>query len=100
MLLILPHFSTMITLLYYFSYILGIGGKQWDYRLGIYKDVGDLSSLSTDVIIIGGGATGAGIVRDCALRGIDCIFIGTSRYCDRSHQDVTTDYYTVVHVTP
>ena len=31
----------------------------------IYKDVGDLSSLSTDVIIIGGGATGAGIARDC-----------------------------------
>ncbi len=41
----------------------------------IYKDVGDLSSLSTDVIIIGGGATGAGIARDCALRGIDCILL-------------------------
>ena len=39
----------------------------------MYKDVGDFSPLSTDVIIIGGGATGAGIARDCALRGIDCI---------------------------
>ncbi|WP_234493955.1 anaerobic glycerol-3-phosphate dehydrogenase subunit A [Vibrio maritimus] len=29
----------------------------------------------TDVIIIGGGATGSGIMRDCALRGIDCILI-------------------------
>ncbi|WP_413283456.1 anaerobic glycerol-3-phosphate dehydrogenase subunit A [Vibrio sp. MA40-2] len=29
----------------------------------------------TDVIIIGGGATGTGIMRDCALRGIDCILL-------------------------
>lgn len=29
----------------------------------------------TDVVIIGGGATGTGIMRDCALRGIDCILI-------------------------
>ena len=41
----------------------------------MYKDVGDFSPLSTDVIIIGGGATGAGIARDCALRGIDCILL-------------------------
>lgn len=31
--------------------------------------------FETDVIIIGGGATGTGIMRDCALRGIDCILI-------------------------
>ncbi|QMV16169.1 anaerobic glycerol-3-phosphate dehydrogenase subunit A [Vibrio spartinae] len=31
--------------------------------------------LETDVVIIGGGATGTGIVRDCALRGIDCILL-------------------------
>ena len=31
--------------------------------------------LETSVIIIGGGATGTGIMRDCALRGIDCILI-------------------------
>ncbi|MGF1786522.1 anaerobic glycerol-3-phosphate dehydrogenase subunit A [Photobacterium swingsii] len=29
----------------------------------------------TDVVIIGGGATGTGIMRDCALRGIPCILI-------------------------
>ncbi len=29
----------------------------------------------TDVVIIGGGATGTGIMRDCALRGIDCILL-------------------------
>lgn len=35
----------------------------------MYRDAGDFSPISTDVIIIGGGATGAGIARDCALRG-------------------------------
>ncbi|CNF02458.1 sn-glycerol-3-phosphate dehydrogenase subunit A [Yersinia nurmii] len=29
----------------------------------------------TDVIIIGGGATGAGIARDCASRGLGCILL-------------------------
>ncbi|MDA3979449.1 anaerobic glycerol-3-phosphate dehydrogenase subunit A [Gallibacterium sp. AGMB14963] len=29
----------------------------------------------TDVIIIGGGATGEGIARDCALRGLRCILL-------------------------
>ena len=29
----------------------------------------------TDVIIIGGGATGAGIARDCARRGLRCILM-------------------------
>ncbi|MDW6094511.1 anaerobic glycerol-3-phosphate dehydrogenase subunit A [Vibrio rhizosphaerae] len=31
--------------------------------------------LETEVVIIGGGATGTGIMRDCALRGIDCILL-------------------------
>ena len=34
-----------------------------------------LHTLETDVLIIGGGATGAGIMRDLALRGIDSILI-------------------------
>ncbi|MFV0574907.1 MAG: anaerobic glycerol-3-phosphate dehydrogenase subunit A [Vibrio sp.] len=29
----------------------------------------------TEVVIIGGGATGTGIMRDCALRGIKCILL-------------------------
>lgn len=33
------------------------------------------SWFETDVVIIGGGATGTGIMRDCALRGINCILI-------------------------
>jgi glycerol-3-phosphate dehydrogenase len=33
------------------------------------------SWLETDVVIIGGGATGTGIMRDCALRGIKCILV-------------------------
>lgn len=41
----------------------------------MYRDVGNFSPISTDVIIIGGGATGSGIARDCALRGIDCILL-------------------------
>lgn len=41
----------------------------------LYKNVGDFSPMSTDVIIIGGGATGAGIARDCALRGLKCILL-------------------------
>lgn len=41
----------------------------------LYKNAGDFSPISTDVIIIGGGATGAGMARDCVLRGIDCILL-------------------------
>ncbi|MGF1685468.1 anaerobic glycerol-3-phosphate dehydrogenase subunit A [Photobacterium japonica] len=33
------------------------------------------SWFETDVVIIGGGATGTGIMRDCALRGIRCILV-------------------------
>nr|WP_314263926.1 anaerobic glycerol-3-phosphate dehydrogenase subunit A [uncultured Moellerella sp.] len=33
------------------------------------------SVTETDVIIIGGGATGAGIARDCALRGLSCVLL-------------------------
>ncbi|WP_409158684.1 anaerobic glycerol-3-phosphate dehydrogenase subunit A [Pectobacterium sp. B2J-2] len=29
----------------------------------------------TDVVVIGGGATGAGTVRDCALRGLRCLLL-------------------------
>jgi len=41
----------------------------------LYKNAGDFSPVSTDVIIIGGGATGAGIARDCALRGLKCVLL-------------------------
>lgn len=41
----------------------------------MYQNAADFSPISTDVIIIGGGATGAGIARDCALRGIDCVLL-------------------------
>ncbi len=34
-----------------------------------------MGRIETDAIIIGGGATGCGIARDCALRGIDCVLI-------------------------
>jgi glycerol-3-phosphate dehydrogenase len=34
-----------------------------------------MNRITTRVVIIGGGATGAGIMRDCALRGIDCILL-------------------------
>lgn len=41
----------------------------------MYQNAADFSPISTDVIIIGGGATGAGIARDCALRGLECVLL-------------------------
>jgi len=34
-----------------------------------------VTSLQADVLVIGGGATGAGVVWDCALRGFDAILV-------------------------
>ncbi len=34
-----------------------------------------LPTFETDVIIIGGGATGAGIARDCSRRGLRCVLL-------------------------
>ena len=31
--------------------------------------------MNTQVLIIGGGATGTGLARDLALRGVDCILV-------------------------
>ncbi|MDY0562983.1 anaerobic glycerol-3-phosphate dehydrogenase subunit A [Pasteurella multocida] len=41
----------------------------------MYKSTADTSPMTTDVIIIGGGATGAGIARDCGLRGVNCVLL-------------------------
>ena len=35
----------------------------------------DLLSKEYDVIVIGGGATGAGTARDCAMRGLKTILL-------------------------
>ena len=43
----------------------------------------DISKKHYDVIVIGGGATGAGTARDCAMRGLSTLLI--ERY------DFTTD---------
>ncbi len=37
--------------------------------------------MRKDVLIIGGGATGAGIARDLALRGADCLLLEMGDYC-------------------
>ena len=34
-----------------------------------------MNRIETDVIIIGGGATGAGIARDLSIRGFLCVLI-------------------------
>ncbi|MHB1568598.1 MAG: FAD-dependent oxidoreductase, partial [Solirubrobacteraceae bacterium] len=34
-----------------------------------------MSTLSTDVLVIGGGATGAGVAWDAALRGLDVVLV-------------------------
>ncbi|MBF0785972.1 anaerobic glycerol-3-phosphate dehydrogenase subunit A [Muribacter muris] len=41
----------------------------------LYQNAADFSPITSDVIIIGGGATGAGIARDCALRGLSCVLL-------------------------
>ncbi|NBI40089.1 anaerobic glycerol-3-phosphate dehydrogenase subunit A [[Haemophilus] felis] len=41
----------------------------------MYNHSANNNPINTDVIIIGGGATGAGIARDCALRGINCVLL-------------------------
>jgi len=33
----------------------------------------EMTDLETQVLIIGGGATGTGLARDLALRGVQCI---------------------------
>jgi glycerol-3-phosphate dehydrogenase len=38
-------------------------------------DLFSRSGMETQVLIIGGGATGTGLARDLALRGIDCIIV-------------------------
>ncbi|MGL4379827.1 MAG: anaerobic glycerol-3-phosphate dehydrogenase subunit A [Vibrio sp.] len=32
-------------------------------------------TIETEIVIIGGGATGTGILRDCALRGLRCVLV-------------------------
>ncbi|MCP4687425.1 MAG: FAD-dependent oxidoreductase, partial [Desulfobacterales bacterium] len=34
-----------------------------------------MENLKTRVLVIGGGVTGAGIVRDLAMRGVDCLLV-------------------------
>lgn len=40
-----------------------------------------MNTIETEVLIIGGGVTGAGILRDLALRGIHCILIDRDDLC-------------------
>ena len=42
---------------------------------------GPTPTIETEVLIIGGGATGAGIMRDLALRGIHCLLIDRKDLC-------------------
>ena len=39
------------------------------------------TALETEVLIIGGGVTGAGVMRDLALRGIHCMLIDKIDLC-------------------
>ncbi|MCG7845379.1 MAG: anaerobic glycerol-3-phosphate dehydrogenase subunit A [Methanomassiliicoccales archaeon] len=40
-----------------------------------------MRDLRTEVLVIGGGATGAGVVRDLSLRGVDCVLLEMGDYC-------------------
>ena len=49
---------------------------------GILKSSGtDVQTLETEVLIIGGGVTGAGIMRDLALRGIHTLLVDKQDLC-------------------
>ena len=37
--------------------------------------------LETDVLVIGGGVTGSGVMRDLALRGIRCLLVDRQDLC-------------------
>lgn len=52
-----------------------------------------------DVIIIGGGATGAGMARDCSLRGIKALLLERSDISTGATA-ATTDCCTAVRVMP
>lgn len=56
-------------------------------------------SQTSDVIIIGGGATGAGIARDCALRGLRVILVERHDIAT-VRPGATTACCTAVHATP
>lgn len=48
----------------------------WDPLVsGLAYDLPKMSTLKTQVLIIGGGATGTGVARDLALRGVQCILV-------------------------
>ena len=40
----------------------------------------DIYNKEYDVIIVGGGATGAGTARDCALRGLSVLLVERNDY--------------------
>ncbi|AMO48013.1 Anaerobic glycerol-3-phosphate dehydrogenase subunit A [Enterobacter sp. FY-07] len=48
---------------------------KWSLKNVEQKDANMRNSSDYDVIIIGGGATGAGIARDCALRGLRAVLL-------------------------
>lgn len=37
--------------------------------------------MRAEVLVIGGGATGAGVVRDLSMRGVDCVLLEMGDYC-------------------
>ena len=34
-----------------------------------------MNRIETDAVIVGGGATGAGIARDLSMRGVKCVLV-------------------------
>jgi glycerol-3-phosphate dehydrogenase len=52
-----------------------------------------MTILQTEVLVIGGGATGTGVIRDCAMRGFHCILVEKR---DLSH-GTTGRYHGLLH---
>jgi glycerol-3-phosphate dehydrogenase len=46
------------------------------------RDTGRVAQIDTEVLVIGGGSTGAGVVRDAAMRGFDAVLVERSDLAD------------------
>src|SRR6266516_6267798 len=41
----------------------------------VFSDTSDMTRISTEVLVIGGGATGAGVLRGAAMRGFGAVLV-------------------------
>lgn len=52
-----------------------------------------MQHLHTELVVIGGGATGAGVARDAAMRGFDVVLLDRADLC----QGTSARYHGLLH---